>query len=942
MRLKGMKKENENTRNLLFRKSIWIILIVFISSLITIPSFISKADTAKLKALEVNPGDKFELSSNADMDVTHMTMAKFISMVDELNGQYDVIIINRKNDGLNAYFDTERQYRDYTAPFSQEISMMRSNGNLTKDLNGLIGGVNQKYATKLWYTQSDVVNTKKWSMFDEKSSGYQYSDGNVESEKGNYVEYLSENDITNKRAKEVLELINSGQLVYMSNKILNDSNLADSKLHKNFKDINKDNFIKFNSISSSRIKNDYNALIKSKGNDMPNLSVVQGPKSDSDSMATGLLENRNMEFIFTAEGVSEDSNVSLYLDYNGDGLFKENEYALPDLNTKLSSLQKDGNNQYKIIHKLDPTFLGILQWKLVITKPNGVNNYVIGNAIYRSITGEKQKIRVLQIHPQTKDNKLDLYLDNDDFKTGYLTGLKDYNITVDAMPVKDLNKVTGFNNYVLGNDIVAKYDMLIIGFADGYGIGYDNEFSDKARENINKFIKSGKAVMFTHDTMSLNSFGTSGWSSKTGPQFLTKSFRDIIGQSRYIDPYNPTEIDSTNKDNKGDDTYKKIVHDSVLYNNVRKNHSDLTDNSKIKTLGITLFANVAYWESKTKTGTVEIVNKAQITSYPYDLTNGGTKTTINVAPTHTQWYQLNLEDEDVVPWYNLNNGDNFDSGDARNFYYTYSKRNITYSGTGHSNASTMPEDEYKLFVNTIVKCIRGANYKPIIENKRTDNEKSTIENESTEVIKQGNDYNFTTIPNDIDGDVMSVEINIEGLATITKKDVKSHEEISVTVPGTLTKNLSKGSKIKVTTQATDIYGQKSDLKTFYLQAGNEKPTIENKRTDNGKTIIANGTEIEVYQGSSYPFLIVPEDKDKELLSVELWVDGNKINTYTDKNSGDEIQAIISETITANKSVNDRIEVKTRAIDSNGLESDYKTFYLKILKKPYEPIDKEYF
>ena len=79
-----------------------------------------------------------------------------------------------------------------------------------------------------------------------------------------------------------------------------------------------------------------------------------------------------------------------------------------------------------------------------------------------------------------------------------------------------------------------------------------------------------------------------------------------------------------------------------------------------------------------------------------------------------------------------------------------------------------------------------------------------------------------------------------------------------------------------------------------------------------------------------------------MLSVELWVDGNKINTYTDKNSGDEIQAIISETITANKSVNDRIEVKTRAIDSNGLESDYKTFYLKILKRPYEPIDKEYF
>ena len=95
--------------------------------------------------------------------------------------------------------------------------------------------------------------------------------------------------------------------------------------------------------------------------------------------------------------------------------------------------------------------------------------------------------------------------------------------------------------------------------------------------------------------------------------------------------------------------------------------------------------------------------------------------------------KLNLEDEDLVPWYNITPtegyilqghaggnaaaGGDFSSNDSRNFYYTYSKGNITYSGTGHEGVSNVDE-ELRLLVNTIVKAYRGANHRPDIENYR--------------------------------------------------------------------------------------------------------------------------------------------------------------------------------------------------------------------------------
>ena len=95
---------------------------------------------------------------------------------------------------------------------------------------------------------------------------------------------------------------------------------------------------------------------------------------------------------------------------------------------------------------------------------------------------------------------------------------------------------------------------------------------------------------------------------------------------------------------------------------------------------------------------------------------------------------MNLEDEEVIPWYtmlsNRTTGD-YGSGwgnlteskvnpyDVRNNYYTYSKGNITFSGTGEETREYVhyPDSELKLFINTVIKAERGANHRRLLKFK---------------------------------------------------------------------------------------------------------------------------------------------------------------------------------------------------------------------------------
>jgi len=140
----------------------------------------------QLNILEVQPSSNFELekqdfnsySSVYEVNLTQMSMDEFISKIENINGKYDIVYIGNK-----------------------------------------------------------VVHGKTYSTLGEKYSGA-LPQGN----ESNAVEYYSEIDITNRRARELKEFIESGQPIVFDESIFNDKSYRATKLFNNFKDyLNYDN-----------------------------------------------------------------------------------------------------------------------------------------------------------------------------------------------------------------------------------------------------------------------------------------------------------------------------------------------------------------------------------------------------------------------------------------------------------------------------------------------------------------------------------------------------------------------------------------------------------------------------------------------------------------------------------------------------------------------------
>ena len=206
-------------------------------------------------------------------------------------------------------------------------------------------------------------------------------------------------------------------------------------------------------------------------------------------------------------------------------------------------------------------------------------------------------------------------------------------------------------------------------------------------------------------------------------------------------------------------------------------------------------------------------NKGQITTYPYDINfykidgqdtvldeNGGNmideKMVHEISLTHDQVYQLNMNGDDVTCWYCMS-GENFADipNDALNAYYIYSRKNITYTGAGHTN--TFDEWEAKLFANTLI-----AAYRP----------KTDIA--SVEFIDPGTEYN---------GDYKSTDYVL-----LTRR-----EEVSTDTNGIDTTSISIDEEQvhfyldnKNLANDNGDSDQKIDIKVEYQLDGGERITVE--------------------------------------------------------------------------------------------------------------------
>ncbi|MDE7422233.1 MAG: DUF5057 domain-containing protein [Lachnospiraceae bacterium] len=348
---------------------------------------------------------------------------------------------------------------------------------------------------------------------------------------------------------------------------------------------------------------------------------------------------------------------------------------------------------------------------------------------------------------------------------------EDYDIEVEAITMQEFTWGngsqadgywgSGHTRKTMQND----YQMIIFGFADSYR---DMEFDNaNIAKDIDDYITAGKSVLFTHDlTSQINNVTIMGQGGKymetTNGRGFNKYMRDRMGLNRFDQDVRAGSAKASkayDSMTSGTDKYGFTYTTLMQYSNFKHAwHGDVGDiNKKVKDAGfygpynnllVSLNTNNGgdnkgwpdiysghYWNYGNEndkirdysantniqgygTNFITNVNNGQITSYPFDLSKESGDITSDgrykTALTHGQYYQLNMEDEEIVCWYTLSDQNSKGEGwystspnDVSNNYYIYNKGNVTYTGVGHSNSGAMTVFERKLFVNTIVAALRA-------------------------------------------------------------------------------------------------------------------------------------------------------------------------------------------------------------------------------------------
>ena len=474
-----------------------------------------------------------------------------------------------------------------------------------------------------------------------------------------------------------------------------------------------------------------------------------------------LYVDKNSDGVFKGieAGISDDSNELYY--------------------SERITLNGGNATEYTIKSRLSDNFVGMLSWKIEVIQLDGAGHetaLATSEKGYSAIKNETSKdIRVLQILPPhsvtlnlatndpTKANDFQDLLQAVEEQVGY-------NIIIDTMKVSQYEALfkpnaSGDNSYEKGVDIntekdkLKSYDMVVIGFADMYNSqDINNKYG--ALDNILDFIEIGKSVLFTHDTLSWRATPNyvtampdgskhiemqesgkinagAAWQPGGNQNFayqLTIGLRNIVG----LDKYGIT-LTEDNRDGKEAPVYsnslsapnytsasadgKYYVEELQGFNtwNIYRGLFTIDYSEKYGRAGSGLYTLVPYTNTEFiyndsdglwTTKKVIQLNEGPVTMYPYSIDEK-----LTVAETHAQYYELDMEDEDIVVWYTLSDDGTAGAGyyectekDAGNNYYIYSKNNITYSGAGHSTMNS--EAELRLFVNTIVKAIAGGNSAP--------------------------------------------------------------------------------------------------------------------------------------------------------------------------------------------------------------------------------------
>ncbi|MCD7708716.1 MAG: DUF5057 domain-containing protein [Clostridiales bacterium] len=750
--------------------------------------------------------------STLNIEITHMTTAAFNGTADDLNSEYDLIYIGLQDGAYNlntsgtqitlAEGGNSTEYLPNWNDSSLDGFIYFHTGDLvyandpSANSNSQGGGGEKGQNVNFLYTDSsgNIINGLDYGTASPNENELRYSG----------------NDITELMKEKLDNFVAAGYPVIAENELynLNKSIVDENSYIYKFVSSAKSSA---NSVLYST--DDGDAIFETLYNNMApsvdftslpaiyNGTVSSGYKVSSPNYLTRTDDGVQLPFAFTVTDSDETHSYAykIFYDQNQDTKFSDDEIIYE------GSAFSTGGSSATASHTcvLDVSTIGVIQWKIEVYRTDNENICWSENGISVASLqdgADKENISVLQLIPNDDTSRSD-YLNletNSSFKK-YFDELNEYTISVDAMLLDDYNKlfsttteededgneVTVDSGYVFSYDtnedgtvkdsnidennsvdmLYKKYDMIIIGFGDAYG-GVDLTNDDGEVDFIKYWIAKGKGILFTHDLTSLNN-NTTG---NTSFGFTANTqLRDVMDMNRYgaVSMYSSAIASIMNYQGLNSQAYSTVTDISgnllgeiqgFSYYGIKRLAANSSANTNAgytmpyrylvtNPWGVSVSSKSAatgFDEDDDLTTKATMLNAGQITSYPFAIDEE-----INVASTHGQYYELNMEDPELTVWYCLGNdglaqarssGDKTGTAmtygvspnDASNNYYIYSKSNVFYSGVGHTTVTEDGEGdmEIRLLINTIIAAYR-ATYQPPVVIIDNDEDNSTADEVQT-------------------------------------------------------------------------------------------------------------------------------------------------------------------------------------------------------------------
>lgn len=736
-----------------------------------IMNYVASTQFAKetLQVLELQPASEYQLTPEIvagwlkedtiapeQIQMKQMAISEFVGHIEDLSENYDMIYIGDVKQTGNASI--------YTADSTMKTLIYYNIGSTYRTNNELTGLLDRDYTT----ADRTEINL---------------GDGT----QANLFRFPS-NDITKSKREALHQYAAAGYPIVLADTLVQTENgptaasgIAADKIDRNSYLYQVLESVKNarNVMSVTEVQKNPERLMEYLTLSKPMLEMLEQPTvyedgaaSDGDetSAPTAMTANADGEYFLNYEFVIHNPtdatpatttyHCQLYVDINADGRYEAGE-ELKDIQIFENNvlLKPDAAQQYALfadhtyeLKRQVPTeMVGIIPWRIVVTK-NGASQIHTSATNYTRIAAkenEKQTIRVLQIDVKEHQAKGCINLETNQTYQTLFAQLQDFDVVREYVPCTDSISYQGQDLQLDDPDLSAQtlcdafnqYDMLIIGFDDMYDGVKTKAFADA----IIKYIDMGKSILFTHDTTSIvnvsdevSNRGTvlGGIRNPWGYYFNT-IIRDKVGMDLYgITSVQPEIKALMRQGTPLTEAQKAQVQNAGYRIAYAPNGTETVPEIQGYTnFSLLYFSSRAGWQwggdkqMVTRTTKVSQVNTGQITTYPFNINQDN----LTVAKTHHQYYEVNLESDDIVVWYCLAPQSNGNDGrayreiqnDTRNQYYIYSKGNVTYSGVGHS-ISSVPEEEAKLFINTMIASYRASLQVPSVKITSDSNGKTEI------------------------------------------------------------------------------------------------------------------------------------------------------------------------------------------------------------------------